>query len=155
MKAVLDRVFSNPNLRIPARGHPSDFLLVVPNVPPAVLSSSEQPELKVTAHPVLSAADQSPGTPRPTDRAWTVPESKRGRESPERAPGSTREAARYASGPLREFSGRPVGRGGAKLIDLALRRLRRGALSEVGAATALVQVILPERGMSYEQRSEL
>jgi hypothetical protein len=44
---------------------------------------------------------------------------------------------------------------GARLIDLALRRLRRGTPSEVGAATALVQAILPEWGMSYEQRSEL
>jgi hypothetical protein len=44
---------------------------------------------------------------------------------------------------------------GAKLIDLALRRLRHGAPSEVGAATALVQAILPENGMSYEERSEL
>ena len=43
----------------------------------------------------------------------------------------------------------------AELVERALRGLRRGARSEVGAATALVEAVLPEWGMTYEQRSEL
>ena len=59
VKATLDRVFSVPQAPIPPGGS-SEFLLVVPNVPAAVLSSSESPELKVTAHPLLSVADLAP-----------------------------------------------------------------------------------------------
>jgi predicted Zn finger-like uncharacterized protein len=58
VKAALDRVFAAPQAAIPPGGR-SDFLLVVPSVPAAVLSSSESTELKVTAHPLLSVADLS------------------------------------------------------------------------------------------------
>ena len=43
----------------------------------------------------------------------------------------------------------------AELIEQSLRRLRRGTPTQVAAATAVVQAILPEWGMTYEQRSEL
>jgi len=59
IKAALDRVFSVPQAPIPPGGS-SEFLLVVPNVPPGVLSSSDSTELKVTAHPLMSVADLAP-----------------------------------------------------------------------------------------------
>ena len=59
VKAALDRVFSVPQAPIPPGGS-SEFLLVIPDVPAAVLSSNETTELKVTAHPLLSVADLAP-----------------------------------------------------------------------------------------------
>jgi len=56
VKAVLDRVFAAPSPPIPAGGR-SDFLLVLPDIPPALLSATDSAELKVTAHPLLNVAD--------------------------------------------------------------------------------------------------
>jgi len=73
---------------------------------------------------------------------------------------SLRALAALPSGELRQRAavralGALAAEDGARLIDLALRRLRRGKASEIGAASAVVQAILPEWGMTYEQRSEL